>query len=252
MTIPERRNGVQMRPEGPEEPIALTSYADEIAFRLEAEILDGAYAPGSHLMQEEICTRFGVSRTPVREALRKLQAQNLVDLIPNKGARIRTITLSELTEVYEVRAELEGYSASLAAPLFSGEHAAALESVQAQLESVLTALAVPQPRQTGDSIINAQLTRFNEEFHGMIRAVGGNGLLDRMISDLQRRFPKDYVWKTIDSPELIETINVTEHRQILEALARNDAGTARAAMTAHVRHAGSVLLRHLRDTGAAT
>ena len=78
------------------QPIALTSYADEIAFRLEAEILDGAYEPGSHLMQEEICGRFGVSRTPVREALRKLQAQKLVDLVPNKGARIRVITLSEL------------------------------------------------------------------------------------------------------------------------------------------------------------
>lgn len=236
----------------PDEPIALTSYADEIAFRLEAEILDGAYAPGSHLMQEEICTRFGVSRTPVREALRKLQAQNLVDLIPNKGARIRTITLSELTEVYAVRAELEGYAASLAAPQFSGEHAAALESVQAQLESVVTMLGAPQPRQAGESVINAQLTRFNEEFHGVIRAVAGNGLLDRMISDLQRRFPKDYVWKTIESAELIETINVTEHRRILEALARKDADAARAAMTAHVNHAGSVLLRHLRDTGAAT
>jgi DNA-binding GntR family transcriptional regulator len=249
MTIPERRIGVHMRPD---EPIALTSYADEIAFRLEAEILDGAYAPGSHLMQEEICTRFGVSRTPVREALRKLQAQNLVDLIPNKGARIRTITLSELTEVYAVRAELEGYAASLAAPEFSGEHAAALESVQAQLESVVTMLGTPQPRQAGESVINAQLTRFNEEFHGVIRAVAGNGLLDRMVSDLQKRFPKDYVWKTIESAELIETINVTEHRRIFEALVRKDAEAARAAMTAHVNHAGSVLLRHLRDTGAAT
>jgi DNA-binding GntR family transcriptional regulator len=236
----------------PDEPIALTSYADEIAFRLEAEILDGAYAPGSHLMQEEICTRFGVSRTPVREALRKLQAQNLVDLIPNKGARIRTITLSELTEVYAVRAELEGYAASLAAPQFSGEHAAALESLQAQLESVVTVLGAPQRRQAGESVINAQLTRFNEEFHGVIRAVAGNGLLDRMISDLQRRFPKDYVWKTIESAELIEAINVTEHRRIIEALVRKDADAARAAMTAHVNHAGSVLLRHLRDTGAAT
>lgn len=236
----------------PGEPIALTSYADEIAFRLEAEILDGAYAPGSHLMQEEICARFGVSRTPVREALRKLQAQNLVDLIPNKGARIRTITLSELTEVYAVRAELEGYAAALAAPLFSGDHAAALESVQARLESVVATLGLPPPRQAGDSFINAQLTRFNEEFHGVIRAVGGNALLDRMITDLQRRFPKDYVWKTIESADLIETINVTEHRRILDALVRGDADAARAAMTEHVRHAGSVLLRHLHQTGAAT
>jgi DNA-binding GntR family transcriptional regulator len=111
---------------------------------------------------------------------------------------------------------------------------------------------VPQPRQAGESFINTQLTRFNEEFHGVIRAVAGNGLLDRLIADLQKRFPKDYVWKTIESPELIETINVTEHRRIIEALVRKDAEAARAAMTAHVRHAGSVLLGHLRDTGAAS
>jgi len=236
----------------PDEPIALTSYADEIAFRLEAEILDGAYAPGSHLMQEEICARFGVSRTPVREALRKLQAQNLVDLIPNKGARIRTITLSELTEVYAVRAELEGYAAALAAPLFTGEHAAALESVQAHLESVVGTLSRADARPGGESFINAQLTRFNEEFHGVIRAVGGNGLLDRMVADLQKRFPKDYVWKTIESADEVEAINVTEHRRIIDALHRRDAGAARAAMADHVRHAGRVLLSHLHQTGAAT
>ncbi len=72
-----------------------------------------------------------------------------------------------------------------------------------------------------------------------------------MIADLQKRFPKDYVWKTIDSADLIETINVTEHRRILDALGRKDPDAARAAMAEHVRHAGRVLLGHLHDTGAA-
>jgi DNA-binding GntR family transcriptional regulator len=233
------------------EPIALTSYADEIAFRLEAEILDGVYEPGSHLMQEEICARFGVSRTPVREALRKLQAQNLVDLIPNKGARIRVLTLSELHEVYAVRAELEGYAAALAAGIFSADHAAALESAQSQLEAVVRTLGLPVGERAGDSFINANVTRFNEEFHAVIRDTAGNMLLDRMISDLQKHFPKDYVWKAIKSSEQIEAINVTEHRAIQQALKRNDADAARAAMTAHVRHAGEILLGHLQQRGAA-
>ncbi|HUY49450.1 MAG TPA: GntR family transcriptional regulator [Streptosporangiaceae bacterium] len=234
------------------EPIALTSYADEIAFRLEAEILDGAYAPGSHLMQEEICARFGVSRTPVREALRKLQAQNLVDLVPHKGARIRVITLSELAEVYAVRAEMEGYAAALAAGAFSRDEVAALESIQSQLEAVVASLQLPESQRPAGSFINAQLTRFNEEFHGVIRDVGGNRLLDRLIADLQRRFPKDYVWRTIDSRDQIQAINVTEHRRILEALKANDADAARAAMSVHVRNAGRLILGHLQQRGAAT
>ena len=73
----------------PVEEIVPTSLADEIAFRLQAAILDGVFPPGTHLYQEEICARFGVSRTPVREALRKLQAQHLVVVVPNKGAKVR-------------------------------------------------------------------------------------------------------------------------------------------------------------------
>ncbi|HUZ56955.1 MAG TPA: GntR family transcriptional regulator [Streptosporangiaceae bacterium] len=234
------------------EPIALTSYADEIAFRLEAEILDGVYEPGSHLMQEEICARFGVSRTPVREALRKLQAQNLVDLIPNKGARIRVITLSELGEVYAVRAELEGYAASLAAATFTGDQVAALETIQLQLEAVVASARLSVGKRPADSFINAQLTRFNEEFHGVIRDLAGNRLLDRLVADLQRRFPKDYVWKATGSADQIEAINVIEHRRILHALEQNDAETARTSMTEHVRNAGRLILGHLHERGAAT
>ncbi len=232
--------------------IALTSYADEIAFRLEAEILDGAYAPGSHLMQEEICARFGVSRTPVREALRKLQAQNLVDLIPHKGARIREITLSELAEIYAVRAELEGYAAALAAPALPRDQAAALESIQSQLEAVVATLHLPASQRPAEGFINAQLTRFNDEFHAVIRSIAGNALLDRLVSDLQKRFPKDYVWKTIHSEEQIETINVTEHRRILDSLRAGDAESARASMTEHIRNSGRLVLSYLQERGAAS
>ena len=96
------------------EHIAITSLADEIAFRLQAAILAGEHPPGTHLFQDEICERFGVSRTPVREALRKLQAMHLVVLVPNKGATVRVPGRDELIDVYNVRAELESYACELA------------------------------------------------------------------------------------------------------------------------------------------
>ena len=86
----------------PTESITLTSLVDEIAYRLEAAILEGEFGPGTHLLQDELCARFGVSRTPVREALRKLQAQHLVVLVPNKGATVRFPSRSELSDVYVV------------------------------------------------------------------------------------------------------------------------------------------------------
>ena len=97
------------------EPIVTTGLADELAFRLETEILDGRYPPGTRLPQEELCERFAVSRTPVREALRKLQAKNLVVVVPNKGATVRLLGRKELLDIYDVRAELEGFSCELAA-----------------------------------------------------------------------------------------------------------------------------------------
>lgn len=236
----------------PTERITLTSVADEIAFRLEAEILDGIYPLGTHLMQKVICERFGVSRTPVREALRKLQAQNLVELIPNQGARIRLLTLIELSEVYAVRAELEGFAASLAAVTISAAQIAQLETIQLALEEVVTNLDLPPGRRASDSVINAQITQLNEDFHGVMREAAGNSLLDRMIMDLQRHFPKDYVWRAIRSANQIKVINVTEHRRILRALKRGDAEAARTAMAGHVGHAGTILLRHLHERGAAS
>src|SRR4051812_34077259 len=83
--------------------IQTTSLADEIAFRLESAILSRELLPGTKLGQEELCHRFGVSRTPIREALRKLQAQRLVVMVPNKGATVRLPTRSEIEEVYDLR-----------------------------------------------------------------------------------------------------------------------------------------------------
>ena len=98
----------------PVEQITITSLADEIAFRIQGAILAGEHPPGTHLFQDELCERFGVSRTPVREALRKLQAKHLVVLVPNKGATVRVPSREELIDVYNVRAELEGYACELA------------------------------------------------------------------------------------------------------------------------------------------
>ena len=79
---------------------------DEIAATLQARVLRGEIPTGARLRQETIAAEFGVSRTPVREALRKLQAAGIVELTPNKGAVVRAPTVRELREGYDVRAEL--------------------------------------------------------------------------------------------------------------------------------------------------
>lgn len=232
------------------EPIITTSLADEIAFRLRRKILEGEYPPGTHLVQDELCESFGVSRTPIREALRKLQAQHLVVVIPNRGAKVRGLSRKELSEVYTVRAELEGLSCELAVPNLTPEHLERLKASQSVLEVAVRQFQRGQVKASEESSFNARLNRANEEFHGEIHRAADNHHLTRMIGDLQSFFPKDYIWQAnrAQRREFLD-LNVKEHQEILQALLARRAKEARRAMIAHVRHAGSRLIRFLDAQG---
>ena len=229
--------------------VVLTGLADEIAFRIQAAILEGEYPAGTHLQQEDLCRRFGVSRTPVREALRKLQAQHLVELVPNKGATVRSLSREELGEVYVLRAELEGFAAELAAPRVGPAEVAGLDEAHARMERVIATIEGTAPGAAAEAEINAAVTGANERFHGIVHAAAGNRRLADHLAELQRLFPKDYVWRAIRSADEARRINLEEHVEIREALARADGAAARRAMSAHVAHAGRVLLAHLDARG---
>src|SRR5262249_46641479 len=120
-------------------PLTATSLADEIAFRLRSDILEGALPLGTRLQQDELCARFGVSRTPVREALRQLQALNLITLAPSRGATVRIPSRRELIEVYELRSDLDGLAARLAAERWSGGDLVEIREAQVALAAALDA-----------------------------------------------------------------------------------------------------------------
>jgi DNA-binding GntR family transcriptional regulator len=229
--------------------VVLTGLADEIAYRIQAAILEGEYPAGTRLQQEDLCRRFGVSRTPVREALRKLQAQHLVELVPNKGATVRSLSRPELAEVYALRAELEGFAAELAAARVGPAELGKLDDAHAAMARAIGSLEGPPPDGTAEADINAAVTDANERFHAVIHAAAGNGRLARLLGELQRAFPKDYVWRALRSADEARQVNLEEHVAIRDALARADGPAARRAMHAHVTHAGRVLLGHLDARG---
>src|SRR5262249_51891998 len=107
---------------------------DRLAATIQARVLSGEFATGSRLRQESLATEFGVSRTPVREALRKLQAAGIVQLEPRRGARVRGPSAREVREAYEVRAELEGLAAGLAADRIRDEELRRLREAQEMFE----------------------------------------------------------------------------------------------------------------------
>src|SRR3989440_12233548 len=109
---------------------SLSTKADEIALLLEDEIVSGAIEAGVVLRQEQLSERFGVSRTPIREALRRLAALGLVSFVPNRGVRVRLLSREELHEAFLVRAELEGLATELATPRMTADDLAALDAAE--------------------------------------------------------------------------------------------------------------------------
>ena len=232
----------------PSEHIVTTSLADEIAFRLQRKILSGDYQPGSRLVQDELCQIFGVSRTPIREALRKLQAQHLVEVIPNRGAKVRLFDKKELVEVYTIRAELEGFGCELAASKLTPKIRSRLKEVQGKLAAGVSRFARQEVGPDDESRFNSMVTESNAEFHQTIHRAAGNNNLVRMVADLQQFFPKDYIWQAVRSNvhEFLE-LNVEEHERVLDCLGAGDASGARREMKRHVLHAGSRLVSYLED-----
>jgi DNA-binding GntR family transcriptional regulator len=221
------------------EPVAIRSLADEIAYRLRADILDGRIPLGAPLRHEQLAARFGVSRTPIREALRKLQALNLVEVEPNRGAVVRTPARTELVEVYELRADLEGLACELACARATDRELDALEVAQALM-------AVALRGGLDDAGFDAAVAEANGAFHGTIHRAAGNRRLLTTIRELQHFLPRDSVWRAIaDDPARLHAMNIDEHERIAEALRARRPAQARRAMREHVSGAGEVLLAYL-------
>src|SRR5919201_266409 len=106
--------------------------ADDIAVALEDEIVSGAISPGAVLPRGRLSGRLGVSRTPIREALRRLAALGLVSFTPNRGVRVRSLSREELHEAFLVRAELEGLATEIATPRMTEDDLRRLDECEAR------------------------------------------------------------------------------------------------------------------------
>jgi DNA-binding GntR family transcriptional regulator len=221
--------------------------ADEIAFRLQESIMAGEYAPGERLNQEELCARWGVSRTPLREALRHLQAIHLVELVPNRGATVRIPSRREAEDVYALRAEIEGFACELASRRWDADRDEILGIACDEAQRAVDRIVRDESGEGLDRESHRRLRIANDHVHGAIHAAAGNGTVGAVLQDLQGHFPKDYVWQAVSSPAAAQRVGVDEHREIKELLRVGDGAGARRAMTMHVTRAGEVLLAYLDE-----
>jgi DNA-binding GntR family transcriptional regulator len=224
--------------------------ADEIALVIEEAIVSGELAPGSILRQEQLSERFRVSRTPIREALRRLAALGLVDFHPNRGVRVRTVARSELHEAFLVRAELESLATELAAARITQEELRELEAAERRFSGLTHELRAREPGEERRSIMG-DWVRANHAFHDVIYRVARAPLVERLAKSARRTFAGPAVWAPGDhSIDDLYLKNDQQHRAIRQALAAGSAAGARALAHEHVLSSFAMLETILEQVGA--
>lgn len=219
---------------------------DRLAAAIQARILSGEISTGTRLRQESLAADFGVSRTPVREALRQLQSGGLVVVQPNRGAVVSGPSARDLRDAYAVRAELEGFAAEQAVAHIQDAQLDRLrEAEQLFRQSIEQLIADRRRGVVKDWTIESAWERANNVFHQVIQEAAGNPQLIASIEFLHKRFPRVLTWTALSRSSHLLAENVEQHHLILLAIEERDAAEARRQMSEHVRSAGALVARLL-------
>ena len=215
--------------------VVRTTTTRELINRLRQEIYGGTYPPGARLRQGALATRFGVSTTPVREALSALQAEGLVTVDPHRGAVVVQPTPDDVRESFAIREVLETLALESAIPVIS----------EAQLDQLQSYIAEMQGVSTYD-----EWALLNETFHRELYEASRRRRLCDLIESLRvssQHFIHLALSGRVPGPEVD-----AEHQAILDACRSRNIQAARAALHRHIEHTGQRTLEHLSAPAPAT
>lgn len=204
--------------------------AEGVYQHLRRELLTGRLEPGQWLREQELAEALQVSRTPVREAIRQLAQEGLLQIEANRGVRVRGLSLEEAIATYEVRDRLESMAAGLAARN-------ADDDARAELQRQLSAMEAVDPEDQAEHI------RTDDEFHALVARLAGNPVLEELVEKLSERVMRVKI--------LTRDVNVSaearaQHARIVEAIGRGDEDAAARAMSEHVRTNLKIVEERLR------
>ena len=198
-----------------------------------AELFEGLmayrYAPGQRLVEADLTRQFNVSRGTVREAFRRLAADGLIEIVPNRGAVVRRLSLRDLAELFEIRCELEGLAARLAARNISA--AACRHAFEEAIEMIW------------DDAPRLRITTYldeNARFHEAVLKASGN----RQLGNVSRQFQLPVIMSQVSAlltPQTLER-SLGEHRAIARAILAGDADAAEHQMREHLHRAAELAI----------
>jgi len=217
-------------------PIQLENYKPLREIVLEAlkdAIVNGKLKPGERLMEQQVAEELCVSRTPVREAIRKLEIEGFIIIVPRKGAYVSDVSLKDIAQVFEVRAAMEALAAGLAAQRISDDQLGVLEKKLAEVESVANSLDL-------DSII-----QFDTDFHEIIYDASKNDRLVQILHNLREQIQR-YRTTSLASPGRLKD-TIKEHKELLDAISTRDASLAQRVAKEHIENAEGTIVEAFKE-----
>ncbi len=206
----------------------------DVVFKtLRQAILTGELKPGERLMEIHLANKLGVSRTPIREAIRQLELEGLVIMVPRKGAQVASITEKSLTDVLEVRLALEKLAVELACKRISYEQKEILKEKMLEFEQLAG---------TDDASL---IARADVAFHDAIFESTGNMRLGQMVNNLAEQMYR-YRFEYIKDRSGHEKL-VSEHRLIYDAIIRADIEEATKQISVHIKNQEASIINQIRS-----
>lgn len=206
---------------------------DVVFNTLRQAIITGEFVPGERLMEIALANRLGVSRTPVREAIRKLELEGLVVMIPRKGAEVARITEKDLRDVLEVRSSLEELAAGLATERLDDD---SREKIQTALENFREAIVTED---------NSRIADCDVEFHDTVFEATKNKRLIQIINNLREqiyRYRLEYV-----KDASYHTVLLKEHEELAEAMFSGDKERAQEIMKRHIDNQEETVIKKIQE-----
>lgn len=219
-------------------PVNLDSYKPLRELVLEAireAIINGSLKPRERLMEIQMAEELGVSRTPIREALRKLELEGFIVMVPRKGAYVADISIKDIADVFEIRASLEGLAAALAAERITDE----------ELEFMERCLVVK-----AEAIAKAdfdKLVDIDTKFHESIYKASRNERLWAIINNLREQIQRLRMTSLSVPGRMAQSLK--EHRAIVEAIQSRDINLARQVAQEHIENAENVMMESIKRDG---
>lgn len=206
---------------------------EKIADKIRAEIIRGTFKPGERLVEPKLAKNLGISRTPIREALRQLEGEGFIEIVPRRGAIVKELTLKDIDDLYAIKANLEGLAARQACERLKNRDLEKLSKINEKFKEITD---------KNPNVVEEYM-KYNVDFHNFFIQSSNNNKLIEILDGLSKNFQR---LKSVLVSDASRTVDAaSEHEQIIEAFLSGDPDLVEQKVRDHIREGWEYLKKRI-------